>query len=544
MALRALLPHIRPKRGRKRPMDYEVSTPLSARPVAFPSPWQHQGGTPLSAHPGNASSGGQALLAPNDGSQTPLSRYPSSAVTPTTRNGFWDSPSTPRRGAKGVSSAWKVAGKDNGKTRGRPPMDRPTAEDTPSAAYAGWPSKPGSANPAWAYNPTPPSNKKQRNAVTETTTPTGATVSQSPASAELPTTASNAHVAPMAASQPTLDRTTSAPVPPARSWSQSDGSRPTRPSISLQVPQRPGGNVRLATPPPPTAPPAVMINGEHEGRPPPSREFAWNLPPGSQPPPPQPYERYQPQQQQQSHQVQHSWPPAHEQTPSQPYEHPSTQLPENAYYDSNRESANIHESGSPPPQDGLTNGSDIEDFYFEKIPERTNVDTLLSFFMRATQDGQWFDHNGAPAESASMDEAAAITNCTLQAMLKTAASPQAFLINLGALAGARTLMTTRPKYFRMPDGEECHNYKFEWEYRFGHFKGHFNMTQTVPWRMFKKPTTPAGGEADREMEGEAGMSAEEWKGKYKALLGEMKKREQELSDLRGKVMSSLREDLR
>jgi hypothetical protein len=218
-------------------------------------------------------------------------------------------------------------------------------------------------------------------------------------------------------------------------------------------------------------------------------------------------------------------------------------MPPDAYCDASEGSSKAPASDNVPSQSGLGKDADIEDYYFERISERTNVDTLLAFFMRATQDGEWFDHLGAPDKPASMDEAAAITNCTLQAMLKTAVTPQAFLINLGALAGARTLMTTRPKYYRMPDGEACYNYKFGWEYRFGHFKGHFNMTQSVPWTMFKKPAAPDDEDDVLRAAGDSGMSAEEWKVKYKSLLGEMRKQEQELADLRGKVMSSLREDL-
>lgn len=253
-----------------------------------------------------------------------------------------------------------------------------------------------------------------------------------------------------------------------------------------------------------------MVNGEHHQQPP-------------QQCPPQPTQ--QPQ----------------EDPPSLPYEHPSTQFPENAYYGPDQTSNTTAEPGVPIPP--IANPSEVEEYYFEKTKERTNVDTLISFFMRATQDGQWFDQNGQPAEAASMEEAAAITNCTLQEMLKTATSPQAFLINLGALAGARTLMTTRPKYYRMPDGDDCHNYKFEWEYTFAHLQGHFNMVQRVPWTMWKKPLPAWENDEAGERDGGQGMSAEEWKQKYKALLGEMKKREQELADLRGKVMSSLREDL-
>lgn len=215
--------------------------------------------------------------------------------------------------------------------------------------------------------------------------------------------------------------------------------------------------------------------------------------------------------------------------------------PVNGWHEFTKEATDQFETANRPSRKGCSDADNIADYYFEKVDDRTNVDTLLGFFMRATQDGQWFDADGNPDEPASMDEAAAVVNATLQSMLKTARSTQAFLINLGALAGARTLMGSLPRYFRMPDGDECHNYKFEWEYRFGHFKGNFNMAQNVPWSMWKRPA--AAPPEDDGAAGDEALSADDWKQKYHTLLGEMRKKEMELSGLKGRVMSSLREDL-
>jgi len=222
---------------------------------------------------------------------------------------------------------------------------------------------------------------------------------------------------------------------------------------------------------------------------------------------------------------------------------PPGQQPGEEWHGVAKEAAAKFKEHTGPVRDGLSVGArNIPEYYFEKIEDRTNVDEAMGLFMRATQEARWFDSEGHPAEAASMDEAAAIVNATLQTMLTTATSTQAFLINLGALAGAQMLMTSRPTYYRMADGEGCHNYRFEWEYRFGHLRGNFHFTQSVPWSMWKSPSADEGA-VDGSEEEDGALSAEDWKQKYKSLLGEMKKKEQELSALRAKVMTSLGKDL-
>lgn len=491
MALRALLPHIRPKRGRKRPEDSE--TPVSAqRPRLSPpsalddqrtAPWpvlgdphlSVQSEVPRSAHPGQG---------PNDGSQTPFSRWPSSAITPTTGNAFWGDASEPqsaitptqskagrqRRGAKNVSSAWKPGGLDSGgKTRGRPPRNR-TPIDGPGLSFQ-------------PYDPMQ-TTATQTTSATLATDNTGTQHSQS---------TDQGFAQPSLSGQPpTLDRTTSAPVPGAlqRNRSSSGSQRPGRPSISLQVPDRPGGNVRLATPPP-----AVVINGQE----------------GNQGPMGQPSARA------------------------------AGAASASRWREYANQTAAHYEYAHRGPQEGLVDTTDTEkigDYYFERVEDRTNVDMLLGFFINTMHSGAWFDLEGNPAEPPSVDESTAVINAFLDDMLRTATSPQAFLINLGALAGAKMLMSTQPKNYRTEDGPNCYNYKFTWEYRFAHLRGSFNMTQSVPMSMWKKRASP---EAQDEQTASS-LSSREWQNKYDRLLGQMKKRENDLTKVKGKVIKSLKQD--
>ncbi|OAQ99686.1 hypothetical protein LLEC1_07707, partial [Akanthomyces lecanii] len=236
MALRALLPHIRPKRGRKRPDSDNAGNGPNQRQRTSPgatadeyvpqSAWPIEN-TPLSAWP------------PHETDQTPLTRWPASAVTPSVRDAFWgDEPRsavTPskgkgphqRRGAKNVSSAWKLGGEEKPKkTRGRPPVNR-TPIDTPTTAATAWPQTPNSLQPQVKYGTSDSmGGEMSRNSSTAGEQVHPAVTMQGMSQAQMI----------FDQSQQTPD--TSHNIPP----NQQDGSRPARPSISLRVPRRPGGS--------------------------------------------------------------------------------------------------------------------------------------------------------------------------------------------------------------------------------------------------------------------------------------------------------------
>ncbi|KAM3077350.1 hypothetical protein ACMFMG_006700 [Clarireedia jacksonii] len=255
LALRALLPEIRPKRGRRKAEDREdddLGRSPSQRP-RLDSPTLSEDFMiaraslmPDTATPGTATSAFQQgfdtrigpwsaadVRGPVDQfrwgappeSATPLSAYPQSALTPSNRTQLWpdnqepQSATTPnktrsrRRHGPAVSSAWPSNGSaSSGKLRGRPPSNR-SVTDGPFSTF------PANPNP---HRDTP------------TATPVVA-------DSEIPSFFSSS-------------------VGPSPMSAHTQNGRPNR--LSLQVPQRKGGNVRLATPPPP--PPVVLLNGESD----------------------------------------------------------------------------------------------------------------------------------------------------------------------------------------------------------------------------------------------------------------------------------------
>ncbi|KAK7948380.1 ARS-binding protein 2 [Apiospora aurea] len=253
MALRALLPQIRPRRGRRKPEDDLNKSPSQRPRLSPPLSGETRATEPWTAHPDSSRTfmfpppdqlrssilPGPSSTWNNDASQTPLSAYPQSAMTPV--NGkFWaDEPRsalTPsrakllskRHGAKVVSSAWRSGGAGTGgKTRGRPPINR-ISEGTP----------PASADV----------NRSSQSLVVDSGIP------ESVQSAITPTIVFPPQQAPTSAPAPTSSPSDSMP---------SQASRTARPGrLSLQVPERVGGSVRLATPPPP--PPAFGVNHSHD----------------------------------------------------------------------------------------------------------------------------------------------------------------------------------------------------------------------------------------------------------------------------------------
>ncbi|KAK5172571.1 uncharacterized protein LTR77_002691 [Saxophila tyrrhenica] len=247
LAIRALDPSFRPKRGRRRNSETEqdedtqagaqntqANQPQSAYPAsAYPSanmsfnssdPWanasamqQHNFGFmdgpqsaivaavpshmrwqnpstpyPMTAHPGSMTTNIDAAL----------SNEPKSAITPSARKR--------RKHGPAVSSAWPSGNAPGAKPRGRPPASR-NVQDGPFSTFPADPSN-DKSNPTFSVS-VPSASKNDAN------------------------------------QEPTIVQ-----QPPAAQQRQSEGGRPGR--LSLQVPKHSGGPVRLATPP------RVMVTNE------------------------------------------------------------------------------------------------------------------------------------------------------------------------------------------------------------------------------------------------------------------------------------------
>ena len=269
LALRALLPESRPKRGRRKADDTGLITSETNNPNkrivhqrsnsaelfrAFDHPLDAGPNAPWSAQPQDHDpwAAAQVAIAPNtpstgrtpsssqlsadlagqqfrwrvSDSATPTTPYPQSAIpgqhnfplTPSTEDpksagplNFAKSPRSRKRHGLAVSSAWQGGSSgDKGKLRGRPPSNR-SVQDGPYSTF-----------------PANPNPKEASGVSTETSTQ-----SMSPVPGQSTIGTSNGQA------------------------TQVDQAVVRKPSkLQLQVPEHAGGPVRLATPP------TVLINGE------------------------------------------------------------------------------------------------------------------------------------------------------------------------------------------------------------------------------------------------------------------------------------------
>ncbi|RYO92398.1 hypothetical protein DL766_000368 [Monosporascus sp. MC13-8B] len=471
MALRALLPHIRPRRGRRKPEDEPLNKSPSQRPrLDSPPPASNGDGRqsrpePMdswASHPENRSSfvfppidqprssvvPGPDSMFPwsNDSTRTPMSAYPHSALTPATRGSFWGdseplsaiTPSrakqlTRRHGAKVVSSAWRSGGSFTGaKTRGRPPISR---FNEPLSAF-------------------PEGNKSFHSITLDHKVPTPVTTSA-------PTSAPAFRADPL-------------PQPREPEPVQPPTSRPPRPSgLSLQVPERVGGSVRLATPPPPplvlTPPPGTNTNGEKA-----------------------------------SHSTVRRAPDAWNYTMLNP--------------------------SSPLFTNPTAAGNSNWKMEIKFDDDMGNCEEIECLFASELLDADWFDENGQQVEVGSMEEVFALVRASIENISKEAKSKEAFLLNLSCLAGAgHMLRTSKSSVQRKYVGPDYTEYLCGWELQYGAIKGKFSSVDRVPHSRWKKGymKTPTGDPDPFEIDAvpaEGDAAAKYWRRRYASLLQAVKSR--------------------
>lgn len=547
MALRALLPHIRPRRGRKRPDDEDSSVSPSQRPR------MERGGSDFSPGRREDPRGSSQLLdlwpthsavesvlfpsndqyarmdmsmnnletswAAEDFAPTPLTAHPYSGITPSAGQALWPEeteesksaitppkPKTNRRhGAKVVSSAWRSgAPGGSGKTRGRPPLNRQFSNPSndPSSPYSSFHAR----SPVFRQH-SPRTISNMPNAIM--------TVNQSAPAPTVP----QANM-----SRPQQQQTPLGTSQPSQAQGQNFRLTPSR--LSLHVPDRTGGEVRLATPPgPQQAPPFIMINGSTMGD---NKSASSHVAPqgsndsivsdfGALNSPYAPF--------QQQHQFQATVPPVRAQYGSsfmgaqQPQQDPS------------------HEQKPLPWGDPFTDQDD-----------RTNIDELESLLAYDMVGADWSDSVGSPIPPCSAEEAVDISQQIIKDAMNTSATEETFLLHVAALAGSSLLRSGRSvQVQKMISGDGFSVYDCHWELRLGNIKGTHSIRVTLTHNNWNKRGTKSKGKTEQaEREGDADGEedvdsshdqgnvgeAELWQRRYRDLLAVVQQRNSELSDFR------------
>ena len=170
------------------------------------------------------------------------------------------------------------------------------------------------------------------------------------------------------------------------------------------------------------------------------------------------------------------------------------------------------------------------------MTDRTNIDGINNFLINEILRAEILDAQDNPAEPFSLAEAEALVKSTVENMYQNAPSAEAFLVNLSALVGGKILMTTSKPRIRRREESDHTKYLCDWEYRLGSIRGTYSMTQEVKHDRWHKPLSENQGDAA------SGVGEEYWHRRCRDLLVELKKKDDEIRDIRGKVLSSLKEE--
>jgi hypothetical protein len=181
--------------------------------------------------------------------------------------------------------------------------------------------------------------------------------------------------------------------------------------------------------------------------------------------------------------------------------------------------------------------------------DMTNVQEVESLFISELLVANWADANGNGIEPCGFDEAVAIAQTIIGNMEKQALTPESFLLNLTALAGGSILQRgVRVCVTRLEEGPAHNRYGCKWALRYGALTGNFSLTETVPhsaWKGKHKQEEEQQGGGRQESDTSADMdetdaTAQHWKKKYQGLLRVVRADHEQTTDLKVKVLESLK----
>lgn len=629
MALRSLLPHIRPRRGRKRPDDESSSRSPSQKPKMEPGNDQNNPNATASgvdqqqldlwAAVQPAARSGTNFFAqdqftrmdmdlaapgPQAGEtfgQTPITAQSYTTMTPATAGAYWPEqagepkpsttptkPKTNRRhGAKVVSSAWRSGGPGgSGKIRGRPPLNRQTSqthsqgEAASTSSFSSFPStQSASPSPAFMHTSIHQSPHMMDTVLQQ----------HSMMTPRLHNPAAN-----LASTQHRQQGTGETQhfynmTGQSNAATQSRNLRHTKSRLSLQVPERTGAEVRLATPHGQQHVPEMMVNGamttagdqasimsnlsHHQslnttnmgdadvhmidpfGASAATQDMYNMLYQHQQ----APQHSHHQQQHQHSHQVQSV--PQGSQNPAPLFSNTMTSTQHIAA------TAAHHHPASPPPTTlfhhptpvsgpdsiGADTRPILQAHSHDVVGNRTNLDALEALLTYELLGAEWTDAQGGhTTTSCSVDEAGAVAREIVDNARRVAGSAQGFLMNIAAIAGVTWLKKAdervRVQRMGIAEGGKGEVYDVHWELQLGDVKSGFSLREIVAqdvWGRRKEHGKEGVEEEDvekqQQQEDEEGDgNAARWRSKYQGLLRVVREQNGELSGIRQSMIDLCR----
>jgi len=165
---------------------------------------------------------------------------------------------------------------------------------------------------------------------------------------------------------------------------------------------------------------------------------------------------------------------------------------------------------------------------------------LYSVFVGSLLRAKWLDAQGQPAPPCTPGEAWTLSEAVVNNLRKSAASKEAFLINLAALAGGSILMPQNSlrvnRLGPAPDGKTT-RYKVDWKLVWGEVQGDFSMEEEVD---ILRPEEARSKKQQEQQEIRA--QANDWENRYRELEEVLRRKEDEMSRLKGKILDGLRQE--
>lgn len=191
----------------------------------------------------------------------------------------------------------------------------------------------------------------------------------------------------------------------------------------------------------------------------------------------------------------------------------------------------------------ITNSSTVPSSKAAEPKDDTNVEAIETMYLQCILSADWVDIDGNPAERCNIDEALRIVRQLLAHMRENAADDTAFLINVAAMAGGRILSKSL-ELRRLAEDERNTWYRSAWHMQYGGVTGYINMEVCVP----KSDQDIEKERANDEIEDPEELDFEEtegdgkrvnWKKKYLDLHQITIERDMKLRELKKTVLDGL-----
>jgi len=206
-------------------------------------------------------------------------------------------------------------------------------------------------------------------------------------------------------------------------------------------------------------------------------------------------------------------------------------------------SSPYYADGSVANGSTITNSSTAPSNKAAEPKDDTNVEAIEAMYLQCILCADWVDIDGNPAERCNIDEALRIVRQLLAHMRENAADDTAFLVNVAAMAGGRILSKSL-KLRRLAEDERNTWYRSVWHMQYGGVTGYINMEVCVPKpdHEIEKERANDGIEDPEEPdfeEMEGGRNRVNWKKKYLDLHQITIDRDMKLRELKKTVLNGL-----